>query len=250
MPMTAVFTTVDGMMLHETRGGVESFYVPDPLGSLIQTKNTSGTVTYEATYWPYGEVRTGGVSSVTPFGFCGAWGYYTDATGRLYVRARYYRSSLTRWQTVDPLWPNECAYAYVGGRAVFRTDPSGKGDCNVYLCFNSPGGWLHSFICATLPSGTVCSGGMYHTGPGDLYGVYPPEPDWGGWPKCVLLSNSCCSANVMCGCIASIIRGGVPDFILGGFCWGFSIKVLGCHALAAQFCDSGSPPRGCRLQWY
>jgi RHS repeat-associated protein len=123
---TTTFRTVNGRILGHNKAGVASEYLLDPLGSVIGTSTSAGVVSNRTTYWPYGEVRTGGVSSVTPFGFCGGWGYYTDSSGSLYVRARYYRSSLTRWQTVDPLWPNESAYGYVVGRAIDGVDPLGQ----------------------------------------------------------------------------------------------------------------------------
>jgi hypothetical protein len=34
------------------------------------------------------------------------------------------------WSTVDPLWPNEASYGYVGGRPTKELDPSGMGSCN------------------------------------------------------------------------------------------------------------------------
>jgi RHS repeat-associated protein len=131
---TTTFTTVDGMMLHETRGGVESFYVPDPLGSLIQAKNTSGTVTYEATYWPYGEVRTETGTNPSSWGFVGLLGYLRDLVDLLYVRARYYRPKSAQWMTVDPMWPGQMAYGYVRQNAVASADPSGliAGGPNTY----------------------------------------------------------------------------------------------------------------------
>jgi RHS repeat-associated protein len=125
MPMKVVYRTVNGRILGH-KAGVASEYLLDPLGSVIGTSNSAGVVSNRTTYWPFGEVRTGGVSSVTPFGFCGGWGYYTDSSGSLYVRARYYRPSLTRWQTVDPLWPDESAFAYVDSFPTYAADPTGQ----------------------------------------------------------------------------------------------------------------------------
>jgi RHS repeat-associated protein len=123
---TTTFTTVDGMMLHETRGGVELFYVPDPLGSLIQAKNTSGTVTYEATYWPYGEVRTETGTNPSSWGFVGLLGYLRDLVDLLYVRARYYRPKAGQWMTVDPLWPGQASFRYVYSIPTAWLDLSGR----------------------------------------------------------------------------------------------------------------------------
>ncbi len=99
------YTTVNGRILHEDRGGVKTLFMPDTLGNVIETRNMdTGAQTSSTTYWPYGEVRTQTGTNPSPFGFCGVWGYYTQAGQPTYVRARYYRPNLGRWQTVDPLW--------------------------------------------------------------------------------------------------------------------------------------------------
>jgi RHS repeat-associated protein len=124
MPVTR-YTTVSGQILAEKRGGAHSYYGSDPLGSTAAIYDSSGNTTDTYSYWPYGEMRASTGSSTTPFKFCGAWGYYAEATGRLYVRARFYRDKLARWHTMDPLWPMETAYAYCLGRPSDHMDPSG-----------------------------------------------------------------------------------------------------------------------------
>lgn len=124
MPVTR-YTSVSGRILAEKRGGTRQFYGADPLGSTAAIYDSSGNVTDTFTYWPYGEIRTSTGSSTTPFKFCGAWGYYGVATGRLYVRARYFRDQLARWQTADPLWPNLPAYTYALNSPVLTIDGTG-----------------------------------------------------------------------------------------------------------------------------
>lgn len=90
----------------ENRGGVKTLFMRDTLGNVIETRNMdTGAQTSSTTYWPYGEVRTQDGTNPSPFGFCGEWGYYTHAGQPTYVRARYYRPNLGRWQTVDPPGP-------------------------------------------------------------------------------------------------------------------------------------------------
>ncbi len=125
--ITTVFTTINGMLVHEDRGGVETEYVSDPLGSLVQIRNSSGTKTYSAEYWPYGELQTSTGTNPSSWGYVGLLGYLSDVADRLYVRARYYLTKVCRWQTVDPLWPGELPYQYVGSNPVSRTDRSGLG---------------------------------------------------------------------------------------------------------------------------
>ena len=130
--MSVVYTTINGMIVHENRGGVESFYAPDTMGSTVALLNSSGVVTDTYTYWPYGEIRSHVGSSQTPFTFLGMIGYYTDVVGNfIYVRARYLRQTLTRWQTVDPLWPSQRPYTYVEDAPASISDGSGMGSLDI-----------------------------------------------------------------------------------------------------------------------
>ena len=120
------YLVVNGILLSETRGGVESDYIADPLGSTAALMSTAGVITDTFTYWPYGQVRSHVGSSVTPYQYCGTLGYYSDgASGRVYVDARVYIPSSTRWLTVDPLWPTEQPYLYAGGNPPTFSDASG-----------------------------------------------------------------------------------------------------------------------------
>jgi RHS repeat-associated protein len=138
MAMAVTYATVAGQILYENRGGVETEFVPDPLGSVIACRNALGTTTYTAKYWPYGEVRTETGTNPSPWGYVGTLGYYRDALNRLYVRARYLLTKLARWQTVDPLWPEEMAYGYVGSKPIAVVDVTGMGKlfdaCLAALC--------------------------------------------------------------------------------------------------------------------
>ena len=124
--MAVRYTTVDGQVLCENRGGVKTLFMPDTLGNVIETRNMdTGAQTSSTTYWPYGEVRTQTGTNPSPFGLCGVWGYYTQAGQPTYVRARHYRPNLGRWQTVDPIWPLENPYEYVNGTPTSLIDPNG-----------------------------------------------------------------------------------------------------------------------------
>ncbi len=130
MAMSVVYTTFDGEIVHENRGGVASFYAPDTMGSTVALLNSAGVVTDTYSYWPYGEIQSHVGSSQTPFGFLGTIGYYLDVIGSfLYVRARYLRQALARWQTVDRLWPRQAAYQYVRSAPTSHRDPSGRAPC-------------------------------------------------------------------------------------------------------------------------
>jgi len=172
MAMSVTYATVNGMLVMENRGGVKTEYISDTLGNLIQCRDMSGNKTYEAWYWSYGEVRESTGTNPSPWGFVGTLGYYTDALNYLYVRARYYRPNLTRWQTVDPLWSDEQAFGYVDQNPIYLVDASGLGPaCSCkptkllgvkrtdpfYACYLKVCQW-YSTVCTPSTTQADCSG--------------------------------------------------------------------------------------------
>jgi len=126
MPMSVVYTTINGQIVHENRNGVEAFYVPDTNGNTVALLDVSGNVTDTFTYWPFGEIQSHVGTSTTPFTFGGVLGCYSDSWGGIYMRAREYVPQLTRWLTVDPLWPQLPPYSYAYNNPVTFADPGGN----------------------------------------------------------------------------------------------------------------------------
>lgn len=127
MPVTT-YTTINGVIVHEDRNGVQRNYRPDTLGNTIALTDAT-TTTDTMTYWPYGEIRTRTGTNATRFLYVGTLGYSKDGGSGIltYVRARYYNALRGRWATVDPLWPDESAYSYVKAMPVGATDSRGLG---------------------------------------------------------------------------------------------------------------------------
>src|ERR1019366_8534591 len=97
------------------------------LGSTAMLMDSTGTVTDTYDYWPFGEIRNHTGSSTTPFTFIGTLGYYLQVLGNfLYIRARFLRQGLARWQTIDPLWAGDLPYAYCRSAPTQFVDPSGN----------------------------------------------------------------------------------------------------------------------------
>ena len=134
MPMSVTYTTLNGQVIYENRGGVQRHYVPDTLGSTAALMDSTGTVTDTYDYWPFGEIRSHTGSSTTPFTFVGTLGYYIQVLSNfMYVRARFLRPALARWQTVDPLGPLLHPYEYVENRPNEGSDLFGPAEENVLL---------------------------------------------------------------------------------------------------------------------
>jgi RHS repeat-associated protein len=125
MAMSVVYTTVNGQILRENRGGVVSDFVPDPLGSVVMVQDASGAAVYKAEYDPYGNVQSETGTNPSSLGYVGTLGYIKNSATSLYVRARYLLNNLGRWLTKDPLWPSEPGYVYAGATPNMNTDPSG-----------------------------------------------------------------------------------------------------------------------------
>jgi RHS repeat-associated protein len=152
MPMKARVTNANGGIVGVERNGAYRQHLHDALGSTIALVDASGAVTDTYTYWPYGTVRSSTGTTENPYKFCGKWGYYEDAPGRAYVRARTLRQDLGRWMTVDPLWPNEHAYRYVRCTPITLVDEYGLAPAFPGFSMIDLGmDWLWRMLCPPVP---------------------------------------------------------------------------------------------------
>ena len=117
-------------LISQERGGVESFYLVDGLGSTRVLTNAAGNVTDTATYDAYGNVAQKTGMTQNAYGFAGE--QFDGNVGQYYLRARYYDAGVGRFAGRDPfegdmMQPLSLAkYPYVHGNPVNATDPSGK----------------------------------------------------------------------------------------------------------------------------
>ncbi|MCL4449092.1 MAG: hypothetical protein M1152_05330 [Actinobacteria bacterium] len=143
-----------------------TYLYSDPEGVRF-TFNSSGNLTGEATYNAYGNVTSGGVSSITPFGYAGG---YTDPTGLIYLIHRYYDPVTGQFTSVDPLVAiSGQPYVYAGGDPVNGSDPSGLAWYDIFNPFspNNPirenaenGGFPSQLIQTFDPTYLAISGYM------------------------------------------------------------------------------------------
>ena len=108
-------------------GDAVDYLHTDTLGSVLTITDAAGTVTAESDYDGYGLPKPVGgadpVADVSRFGYAGE---YTDPTGYLYLRARYYDPTTAQFLTVDALLDlTGNPYGYTGGNPLQFADPLG-----------------------------------------------------------------------------------------------------------------------------
>jgi RHS repeat-associated protein len=126
--VTNTYEYGNGRIAQNNSGGGTSYFLGDALGSVRQLTDSNGNITLTKSYTPYGSVLSSSGSGASAYGFTSEW---TDNTGLVYLRARYYAPGVGRFITRDrwvgdynnPLTLN--GWNYVEGNPINRHDPSG-----------------------------------------------------------------------------------------------------------------------------
>ncbi|SCX02177.1 RHS repeat-associated core domain-containing protein [Lachnospiraceae bacterium YSD2013] len=106
-------------------------YIYDIRGSVTEVVDVSGSVTAEYRYSTYGDRDIISGTEFDELGYCARDGVLTEASGLLYMRARYYYPTLMRFINEDIVTgdiSNSASlnrYAYVNGNPVTLIDPFG-----------------------------------------------------------------------------------------------------------------------------
>jgi len=109
-------------------------YLVDALGSVRQLVDTTGAVTLEKSYQPYGSTLSSTGGGFTNYAFTGEW--EDGSTGMIYLRARYYAPWQGRFLTRDT-WRGDFnrpvsynAWLYASSNPLRWVDPTGhNGGC-------------------------------------------------------------------------------------------------------------------------
>ncbi len=217
MAMKARYEVIDGEVIAEKRSGVRRCYVPSPLGSTVALLDNIQTQTDTFTYWPYGEEQSRTGTTPAPFRFVGSRGYYRDAAGRVYIRARELSTRYARWLTPDPIRSHGANhFEYVLNDPVNLTDPSGLKAARP--CPPTRGWLIHGCYC----------------GPNQAY----PEPR----PDPVDSVDGCCRDHDDCwaGNHCSI-----PKDVYDPYCQ--ACDVILCTCVATKPCDNPKTLPTCSL---
>ncbi len=105
-------------------GGTFSYLASDSLSSVSESLDSSGNVTAQQLFTPYGSVRYTNGTMPTSKGFTGQRG--DAATGLDYYNARYYDPALGQFASADSVADGINRYGYVKGNPETYSDPTGK----------------------------------------------------------------------------------------------------------------------------
>lgn len=113
--------------------GTKTYYLADNLGSTTTLVDQNKNVVESTSYFPFGEVRSGGTKGKYLF-----TGKEKEPTGLTYFGARYYNSAIGRFTQADTEIPNLYdpqqlnRYSYVANNPFTHRDPNGH--CIEDLC--------------------------------------------------------------------------------------------------------------------
>ena len=155
---TTYYYANDELIAKKNSDGSRNYYLNDHLGSTSVLTNQSGGVIEESSYYPFGEVRVGGLKSKYQF-----TGQEKDSdTGLNYYGARYYNSHIFHFTQPDSLLPDPYdpqqlnRYSYVRNNPLKYTDPSG----HIIAELLAIGGATAFFSGFLLPTASIVAGGL------------------------------------------------------------------------------------------
>lgn len=139
---TAYYFINDQLVARKNSDNTKNYYLSDNLGSTSVLTDQNGNVVENTTYYPFGDIRSGGTKSKQLY-----TGQINDPeTGLDYYNARYYNSHIRRFTQPDDVIANVYnpqdlnRYSYVNNNPLTLSDPSGH-------CFFDP---VEFLICSAI----------------------------------------------------------------------------------------------------
>jgi RHS repeat-associated protein len=112
------------------------YYLGDALGSVRQLSGIAGGITLARSYEPFGNLLNSEGKEITPYAFTGEW---SEPSGLIYLRARYYDPVTGRFLSKDPVrgFINHSGtlnpYTYAVNNPLRFIDPSGEFGIEIIL---------------------------------------------------------------------------------------------------------------------
>jgi RHS repeat-associated protein len=173
------------------------YYHGDALGSVRQLSGIAGGITLARSYEPFGNLLNSEGKEITPYAFTGEW---SEPTGLIYLRARYYDPATGRFLTKDPVrgFINHSGtlnpYTYAVNNPLRFIDPSGEFPFLLFIAGGLIGGAIYGYgsqVINNLNQGMCLDDALYtnidwlsfwfYTGAGGIIGVGIGGAAYGGW---------------------------------------------------------------------
>jgi RHS repeat-associated protein len=101
------------------------FYHHDFRGSTVAITNSNQAITHRYQYGAFGETQQVQEEDFNAYRYVGKYGVGYETKDLTFMRARYYRPSIGRFNSEDPVWASNL-YPYGDNNPVLNIDPNGK----------------------------------------------------------------------------------------------------------------------------
>jgi len=138
--------------------GGRAYFLGDALNSARQLVDGAGRVGLGKAYDPFGDLLSIAGEIQTAYGFTGEW---TDATGLINLRARYYQPTTGRFVQPDPFEgvPTKPVslnpYPYAYDNPLMYTDASGRNPLLAAIIFGAALGGIIGYVGGTVFATTI-----------------------------------------------------------------------------------------------